>query len=150
MDHDLLIALICGLGVTVLVVSIFIIVFVRMAAQSRRKSEGQNNVHSGVASKYSPVANRSYVSDHAAHVADVRAHSHKGEEEHYEQIVGSLGDVNDEGCADLDGVRLIAHDAAYDTTPDGARDYSATVRAMVLGEVLNEPRFKHPYRGPRR
>lgn len=79
------------------------------------------------------------------HVADAKAHGHKGEEEHYDEIVGSLGDVNDEGCADLDGVRFIAHDAAYDGE-EGARDYTAVVRAMVLGEILNEPRFKHPYR----
>lgn len=86
------------------------------------------------------------VDKHAAHVADALAHEHKGEEEHYEEIVGSLGDVNDEGCADLDGVRFIEHDAAYEQNDPISRDYASVVRAMVLGEILNDPRFDDPYR----
>lgn len=82
---------------------------------------------------------------HEKHIADAAKHSHKGVEEHYEEIVGSLGDVNDEGCADLDGVRFIQHDVAYEDV-DEKKDYSSAVRAMVLGEVLNTPRFKTPYR----
>lgn len=82
---------------------------------------------------------------HDAHVADAHAHGHKGDEEHYEEIVGSLGDINDEGCADLDGVRFIEHDKAYEQS-DEYRDYSDAVRIMVWGEVLNNPRFKSPYR----
>ncbi len=82
---------------------------------------------------------------HAAHVADAHAHEHKGSEEHYEEIVGSLGEVKDEGCADLDGVRFIAHDVAYDNVENERRDYSDVVQAMVIGEILNEPRFKSPY-----
>ena len=35
------------------------------------------------------------------------SHSHSGKEERYEPIVGSLGEVDDEGCDELDGVRLI-------------------------------------------
>ena len=86
---------------------------------------------------------------HARHQADAHAHSHKGEEEHYEEIVGSLGDVEDEGCADLNGVRFISHDVAYDTHEGSKRDLSPMARAMVLGEVLNSPRFRCPYRRKR-
>ena len=69
-------------------------------------------------------------------------HEHIGaDEEHYEKIVGSLGEVDDEGCADLDGIRLIAHDAAYEGEDD-SRNYSEIVKAMVLGEILENPRFK--------
>ena len=69
------------------------------------------------------------------------AHTHLGEEEHYEKIVGSLGEVDDEGCADLDGIRLIAHDEAYDGETQ-SRNYSEIVKAIVLGEVLDKPGFK--------
>ena len=82
---------------------------------------------------------------HELHVQDAHEHAHLGEEEHYEEIVGSLGDVNDEGCEDLSGVRFIVHDLAYDTSTDGEHDYTELAKAMVLGEVVNSPRFKHPY-----
>lgn len=77
--------------------------------------------------------------------ADAHAHEHVGTEEHYEPIVGSLGGDSDEGCPDLDGVRLIAHDVAYDDN-DGQKhfDRKKLARAMILGELLNEPRFKGP------
>lgn len=79
-------------------------------------------------------------------VSNDDGHSHVGEEEeHYDEIVGSLGDVSDEGCADLDGVRLIAHDLAYESE-DGSRDYSEVAKVVVLGDVINNPRFKNRYR----
>lgn len=74
--------------------------------------------------------------DHA-HVSD--------DEERYEEIVGSLGDVNDEGCDDLDGVRLIVHDLAYEGE-DAQRDYSQVAKVVVLGDIINNPRFKSNYR----
>lgn len=82
---------------------------------------------------------------HAAHVADSHAHEHLGKEEHYGEIVGSLGDINDEGCADLNGVRFISHDVAYETQTLQNNDYADVKRAVVLGEILNSPRFKCPY-----
>lgn len=82
---------------------------------------------------------------HEQHVQDSHAHGHVGEEEHYEEIIGSLGDINDEGCADLNGVRFIAHDLAYDSDNGNKPDYNKLAKAMVLGEVLNNPRFKKPY-----
>ena len=74
------------------------------------------------------------------------SHGHIGKVEEYDEIVGSLGDINDEGCPALDGVRLIAEDVAY-ITADGTRQFDAKrlQRAIVLGEVLNSPRFKSPY-----
>ena len=74
------------------------------------------------------------------------SHGHIGKVEEYDEIVGSLGDINDEGCPSLDGVRLIAEDVAY-VTDDGTRQFDAKrlQRAIVLGEVLNSPRFKNPY-----
>lgn len=74
------------------------------------------------------------------------SHGHIGKVEEYDEIIGSLGDINDEGCPSLDGVRLIAEDVAY-VTEDGTRQFDAKrlQRAIVLGEVLNSPRFKNPY-----
>ncbi len=73
-------------------------------------------------------------------------HVHVGDkEERYEEIVGSLGDVNDEGCSDLDGVRLIVHDLAYEGE-DAQRDYTEVVKVVVLGDIINNPRFKTYYR----
>ena len=79
--------------------------------------------------------------------ADAHAHEHVGTEEHYAPIVGSLGGESSEGCPDLDGVRLLSHDVAYDGD-DGTKhfDRAKLAQAMVLGEVLNNPRFKHPYK----
>ena len=82
---------------------------------------------------------------HEKHQADAHEHGHLGEEEHYEEIVGSLGDVNDEGCEDLDGVRFIAHDLAYEVTESDQHDYAKIAQAMVMGEILNNPRFHKPY-----
>lgn len=73
-------------------------------------------------------------------------HAHlSDDEERYEEIVGSLGDVNDEGCDDLDGVRLIVHDLAYEGE-DAQRDYSEVAKVVVLGDIINSPRFKSNYR----
>ena len=81
---------------------------------------------------------------HERHVADANEHAHFGEEEHYEEIVGSLGDINDEGCEDLNGVRFIAHDLAYETSND-EHDYTKLAKAMVLGDIINTPRYKKRY-----
>lgn len=73
-------------------------------------------------------------------------HAHYGTVETYEPIVGSLGSVSDEGCDELDGVRLIATDIMYETDDDHtAYDLDAIGKSIVLGEVLNNPRFKTPY-----
>lgn len=69
-------------------------------------------------------------------------HTHVGDDaEYYEKIVGSLGEVDDEGCDELDGVRLIAHDLAYDDEEKGV-DYTEVAKAIVIGEIVNNPRFK--------
>ena len=82
---------------------------------------------------------------HAKHVEDSHAHAHLGEEEHYEEIVGSLGEINDEGCQDLSGVRFIATDIAYEADSLEQVDYNRLANALVLGEIVNSPRFKAPY-----
>lgn len=69
-------------------------------------------------------------------------HAHVGDDaEYYDKIVGSLGEVDDEGCDELDGVRLIAHDIAYDDEEKGV-DYTEVAKAIVIGEIVNNPRFK--------
>ena len=76
------------------------------------------------------------------------SHEHRGGTvENYGKIVGSLGEVNDEGCDELDGIRLIEHDEAYCDDPDHilSSDPTELERAIVLGEVLNNPRYKQPY-----
>lgn len=76
------------------------------------------------------------------------SHGHSGRQEAYEPIVGSLGEVNDEGCDELDGVRLIEHDESYCDDPDHLlpEDNTDIQKAIVLGEALNTPRFKEMYR----
>ena len=73
-------------------------------------------------------------------------HSHFGTTETYDPIVGSLGAVSDEGCDELNGVRLIATDLTYETDDEG-KVYNMDVirKSLVLGEILNNPRFKTPY-----
>lgn len=70
-------------------------------------------------------------------------HTHIGKAETYQPIVGSLGAVSDEGCAELDGVRLIEDDEAYDMPIEA--DRPAIAKAVILGELLNTPRFKTPW-----
>lgn len=70
-------------------------------------------------------------------------HAHIGKAETYQPIVGSLGAVSDEGCAELDGVRLIEDDEAYDMPIEA--DRPAIAKAVILGELLNTPRFKTPW-----
>lgn len=81
------------------------------------------------------------------------SHEHiGGKVEKYDKIVGSLGEVDDEGCDELDGVRLIEHDEAYCDDPEHfmPEDNADLVKAMVLGEVVNTPRFKQLYHRPRK
>lgn len=79
---------------------------------------------------------------------ELSTHAHSGKAEHYEPIVGSLGEVDDEGCDELDGIRLVEHDESYCDDPDhiAQADMSELQKAIVLGEVLNNPRFVNPYK----
>lgn len=73
-------------------------------------------------------------------------HTHVGTVETYDSTVGSLGSVSDEGCSELDGVRLIVTDLTYETDDhQKAYNLNAIRKSLILGEVLNNPRFKHPY-----
>ena len=111
--------------------------------QRRRQEELKQRLAQKYAQTQSAKA-AEQAAKHAKHVEDSHEHAHLGEEEHYEEIVGSLGEVNDEGCDDLSGVRFIARDLAYDAEDD-ERDYTQLAKAMVLGEIMNSPRFKTPY-----
>ena len=82
---------------------------------------------------------------HERHQQDAHEHAHVGEEEHYDEIVGSLGDISDEGCEDLNGVRFIMRDLAYETD-DEQTDYTKLVQSIVIGEIINMPKFKRPRR----
>lgn len=152
MDSEIFLA---PMLIPILVMAAVIAVIIAFAVRAKKSvnSKSNSNGASGSTVYRTPPkpqqSRQSEAARHQAHVADARAHSHKGEEEHYEEIVGSLGDVNDEGCADLDGVRFISHDVAYDPA-DGSRDYSDAARLIVLGEILNTPRFKSPYGKSRR
>ena len=113
----------------------------KTAAEERRVKAAEMR---GIARTFGLMA-EDKASKHEKHVADSHAHGHSGEEEHYEEIVGSLGEVNDEGCADLSGVRFIASDLSYEIQSQETPDYDRLAQAMVLGEIINTPRFKAPY-----
>lgn len=141
MESESVMALIMGLLFTI-AASVFVGVFVMSVKKAKQFKKDAAQASDRPVKK---VAATGAKDKHALHVADALAHQHKGQEEHYEEIVGSLGDVHDEGCADLNGVRFIAHDLAYEPDSDGHRDMTAVAKAMVMGEVLNNPRFNHPY-----
>lgn len=161
-------ALVLGFGLTAIVITAFIVVFVKIAQKERQQKAQQANEarysekNSVQASTQKPqqrqVANTQRVrSDnsrkqsltdldkHELHQADAKRHAHMGDEEHYEEIVGSLGEINDEGCEDLSGVRFISHDLAYELSDNEYAAYDKIAQAMIIGEVLNSPRFKNPY-----
>ncbi|MGN1040572.1 MAG: hypothetical protein ACI4QL_03995 [Candidatus Fimimonas sp.] len=152
-------------GIVALPFVIFLATFVgiMIAAASKSKAKNQQN-----SSQQTQTPQRYGQRDYAAEAARKKQqatkhenkHSHVGttvvskqdghvhlgeEEELYDEIVGSLGENSDEGCSDLDGVRLIAHDLAYETE-DGSRDYSEVAKIVVLGDAINNPRFKSHYR----
>lgn len=152
------VALVFGLIFTFFVVAVFIAVFVSIAKRSREQKTQQEYAsryaerHADENAKKINETRHKYLeslrekkSAHELHQMDAHMHNHLGEEEHYEEIVGSLGDINDEGCADLDGVRFIAHDIAYELKQNEHPDYAKIAQAVVLGDVINNPRFKQPY-----
>lgn len=68
-------------------------------------------------------------------------HTHKGmtESEKVEPIVGSLGEVNDEGCAELGGIRYITPITIEDDD-NKSFDLDRIATAIVLGDVLSHPK----------
>lgn len=125
----------------------------QQASDARKQQASASQVYSANKSNKSSYGNKSSQSKsrnaHSTHahvngasVAGSDGHVHVGDEEEvYDQIVGSLGEVNDEGCGDLNGIRLIAHDLAYEDD-EAAKDYVEVAKAVVLGDVINNPRFK--------
>ena len=155
MPEGSIIAMVMGLIVTAVVVIGFVVAFITIFKKAQQQKTQQeyaeryrmkNETAQSTQPKQSTSANRQSIAADRRdrHQLDADKHEHLGEEEHYEEIVGSLGEVNDEGCVDLSGVRFIAHDIAYETENDRA-DYSKVAQAMVLGEILNNPRFQKPY-----
>ena len=174
MDGETL-ATFLGIGLTIVVFVAFGVTFLKIAQSSKQKqrmeqykqkkaaeeaSSSRANAEQGnqsdmmkrIAQSFGlhvddddKARKQSKQSKHAKHVEDTERHGHVGEEEHYEEIVGSLGEINDEGCADLSGVRFLAHDMAYEIHTQNDVDYDRLAQAMVLGEIVNAPRFKTPY-----
>lgn len=158
-------AIFLGVGLTSFVIFAFIFVFIKIAKAEKEKrrreedkrrsaerptlSEAERIRQDELKKKYGLYNPReralSQEEKHTKHVEDSIAHGHTGEEEHYEEIVGSLGEVSDEGCADLSGVRFIVNDLAYELQTQDDVDYDRIAQAVVLGELLNTPRFKVPY-----
>ena len=143
------IAMILGLGLTAIVIVVFVVTFIVIGKKARAQMTQQEYAARYRAKQQAEeTAAKQQLSaseKHQLHQDDAARHQHLGEEEHYQEIVGSLGEVNDEGCADLDGVRFIARDIASEVGDDESVDYTKLVQAMVLGEILNTPRFKNPY-----
>ena len=74
-------------------------------------------------------------------------HTHVGSTvEQYDPIEGSLGEVSTEGCVEMDGLRLISNDENFDGESNQTNfNLNKVAQAMVLGEILDNPRFKNPY-----
>ena len=143
---------------------VFIVIFtvIAVALAKRVKAEQRRNEESAKQSEYPFLDGngrtehqRDYLNGKRKELAERKIASSDGSHEHvgnkvekYDKIVGSLGEVDDEGCDELDGVRLIEHDEAYCDDPDHliSTDNSDIQRAIVLGEVINTPRFKQMYR----
>lgn len=130
----------------------FMIVFVSKKQQENKSQNGNKTIEptdgNGRTASQNEYLNSLRVKKAEQNIAKTQtsgidSHEHVGQQEHYDKIVGSLGEVNDEGCSELDGVRLITDDIAYDEDNDGASfDKAALAKAMVLGDVLNNPRFR--------
>lgn len=113
------------------------------------RTEHQRDYLNGLRSRLSErkIAQADRESLQSTFVSPEDGHTHIGDEqENYEKIVGSLGEVNDEGCEDLDGVRLIVNDISYDTDDDDTAVKAGIAKVMVFGDILNTPRFKSDYR----
>ena len=119
------IALVLGLVFTGIIIAVFVVTFFVITRKGKQQRSKTYNERYSTTSAHSSAATQAVIANkqraetqptkHELHLSDAKEHAHLGEEEHYEEIVGSLGEVNDEGCIDLDGVRFIAHDVAYDT-----------------------------------
>jgi len=159
-------------GISVIFVALALFVFVICIASAKRNAdnatknsnvERQNPPESGLSphqreyieslrkknteqknEKSKPDPESTHTHHGNAVVANSDGHVHMGSVEERYDAIGSLGEVHDEGCADLNGVRLIANDIAYSAS-EQRRDYSDVAKAMVLGEILDEPRFKKRY-----
>lgn len=142
-------------GIVVFIPFVFFVIFVGVSialASAKSKQQDDNQPHTQGTS--STQYKSEYLERLKRQQAERKAtqatshdddHTHIGKAEHYEKIVGSLGEVNDEGCDELDGVRLVSDDDAYAVTEQIA-EYDKVVEAMVIGEALNHPRWKGRYK----
>ncbi|MCM1194614.1 MAG: hypothetical protein NC099_00450 [Corallococcus sp.] len=146
------------LAAILLVIIVVITVVARKAITSYKSSRPDDSSYEQNSSNPFTDGNgrtqrqRDYLNKKRAELAERKAksdssHTHVGVAEKYAPIVGSLGQTYDEGCEDLDGARYLEHDEAYCDEPDHSAktDFSELERAIVLGEVINSPRFSNPY-----
>lgn len=77
------------------------------------------------------------------HTDDVGDHKHIGSVEQYDKIVGSLGEISDEGCFELDGIRLISDDQAYSAEDESLSfDRDELIKIIVLGDAISRRKYK--------
>ncbi|MCM1043250.1 MAG: hypothetical protein NC350_03455 [Corallococcus sp.] len=140
------------IGVIVFIVIIVIFTAVARAKATVSKSSGESHSQKDVFEAYKSKRNAERSKNS---VSDVRrgitvegdGHSHTSDEvEHYDKIIGSLGDVSDEGCSELDGLRLIVHDEAYSSDDQTPYDLSKVGQTIILGEIFGTPRGKQNYK----
>lgn len=70
------------------------------------------------------------------------SHNHPGDSgiiENYEEIYGSLGKVNDEGCTENLGIRFVE---PIPLNEDDSVNYDEISRMIIIGETISKPRFR--------
>ncbi len=123
---------------------ILLVFFVEKQKKSQDNKDGGQTVVKEIASKENEQKEKK-VSAKSKNKQEktINEHEHHGKEERYQEIVGSLGEVNDEGCSELNGIRLISNDIAYALNDDkNDFDLKKVGRAMIIGEVINDPAYK--------
>lgn len=77
------------------------------------------------------------------HTDGAEDHKHIGSVEEYDKIVGSLGEITDEGCSELDGIRLISDDQAYSAGYNSLSfDRDELIKIIVLGDAISKRKYK--------
>ena len=155
-ELESILSLIFTLIVIVVVIALFVEKIKRKGVKTPQQYRDDEFLHPNARGQLTPEQQRYILNTKAKSVNTKPAtplaeggfpeHGHLGATETYEPIVGSLGAVSDEGCDELNGVRLIATDLMYQTYDDQvAYDMSTIRKSLILGDILNNPRFKKPY-----
>ena len=155
-DLEAILSLIFTLIVIVVVIALVVEKIKRKGVKTPQQYRDDEFLHPNARGQLTPEQQRYILNTKAKSVNTKPAttsvsgmptqHGHLGTAETYDPIVGSLGAVSDEGCDELNGVRLIATDLMYQTDDDQvAYDMDAIRKSLILGDILNNPRFKKPY-----